>query len=139
MLFADDDRILPVLCGLITASTEPVRADVLMAEVLGGLGDVFEPERARLRRRQAIIDEHVALAGRDLAKQGRWQAAIADALTERGFGPDQADLLAALGFALFRRTMHAWLTDDAPATLRTRLDAALPRLRTILDTTSTPG
>ena len=137
VLFADDDVVLPVLCDLITASTEPVRADVLMADVLGKLGDVLEPDRDDLRRRQSIIDEDVALAGRELAKQGRWQAAIAEAIATRGFGADEADLLAALGFALFRRTMHGWLVDDAPDSLRDRLAVALPRVRTVLDVVST--
>jgi AcrR family transcriptional regulator len=139
VVFAADDRILPVLLDLIRADTEPVRADDLMAHVLGALADVLEPDRARLRQRQAVIDQHVALRGRELAKQGQWQDAIAEALTDRGVPPDSADLLAAIGFVVFRRCLHRWLTDDDPRPLAQRVHAAMPHVRDVLDATSSPG
>ena len=84
VVFADDDRILPALLDLIGADSAPVRAEDLMREVLGSLAEMLERDRDRLRQRQGVIDQHVALAGRELAKQGQWQDAIAAALTVRG-------------------------------------------------------
>ena len=136
VVFADDDRVLPVLLALITADDTPIRAEDLMRQVLGGLAGVLEPDGARLRQRQTVIDQHVALAGRELAKQGQWQDAIAAALARRGFPPDAADLLAAMGFIVFRRCMHNWLTDTNPRPLTALLDDALPRVRGVLDVVS---
>ncbi|MGW4928784.1 TetR/AcrR family transcriptional regulator [Agromyces sp. NPDC004153] len=135
VLFADDDLLLPVLLETIAEPTGPVGAGTLMEHALVALADRMQPEHEYLRRRQAVIDTDVALSGRELAKQARWQDAIAAALTDRGFRADDASLLAAIGFALFRRELHAWLADgtrDAQP-LADRVRAALPSLRTILD------
>ncbi|MGL4176607.1 MAG: TetR/AcrR family transcriptional regulator [Dermatophilaceae bacterium] len=136
VLFAEDDRLLPVVTGAITGRKEPVGAEPLMVDVLGGLADVMEPERDLLRHRQHIIDADVALTGRELAKQARWQAAVAAALAARGFAPGTADLLAAVGFALFRRTLHTWLAEKDGPTLRERLATTLPSVRVVLDEVS---
>jgi hypothetical protein len=113
-----------------------VRAQDLMTVVLGGLADVMEPARQRLRQRQQVIDDDVALTGRELAKQARWQMAIAEALVTRGFTPHASDLLAAVGFTLFRGALHQWLADDAAPTLRERATASLPEVRLVLDEVS---
>ncbi|GAA6528003.1 helix-turn-helix domain-containing protein [Intrasporangium sp. DVR] len=137
VLFADDDRLLPTITAGITASTDPVDAQTLMTDVLGKLADLLESDRSRLQQRQRVIDSQVALTGRELAKQARWQAKIAAALIERGFQSDASDLLAAIGLALFRRSLHAWLADAASASLRQRVATALPGVRVILDEVST--
>ncbi|WP_438854494.1 TetR/AcrR family transcriptional regulator [Agromyces sp. M3QZ16-3] len=138
VLFSEDDRLLPALLASIAEPTGPVEAGTLMEQALVALADRMQPAREQLRRRQAIIDTEVALSGRELAKQARWQDAIAAALVERGFRADDASLLAAIGFALFRRELHAWLADPDPAAvpLADRIRAALPALRTILDATA---
>lgn len=136
VLFAEDDHLLPAITEAITAGREPVKAQDLMCEVLGGLAAVMEPARPRLRERQRVIDHDVALTGRELAKQAHWQRAIAYALVERGFAPSPADLLAALGFALFRRALHQWLAAEDGPTLRERVTAALPNVRLVLDEVS---
>ena len=136
VLFADDDRLLPVITTAITAEREPVRAQDLMTEVLGGLADVMEPARHRLAQRQPVIDADVALTGRELAKQARWQWAIAEALVRRGFTPHASDLLAAIGFTLFRGALHQWLAEEGGPTLRERASASLPEVRVVLDEVS---
>lgn len=136
VLFADDDRLLPVITTSITAEREPVRAQDLMTEVLGGLADVMEPARERLRQRQQVIDDDVALTGRELAKQARWQLAIAEALVTRGFTAHASDLLAAVGFTLFRGALHQWLAEEGGPTLRDRTSASLPEVRVVLDEVS---
>lgn len=135
VLFADDDALLPLLLSTIREADETLALDAehLMQHALGVLADTMEPERRRLAGRQRIIDSDVALAGRELAKQARWQSAVAEALRDRGFADDDADVLAAIGFALFRRSLHDWLADDEARTLRALIDDALPRIRTVLD------
>ncbi|GAA2160614.1 TetR family transcriptional regulator [Humibacillus xanthopallidus] len=138
VLFADDDRLLPTIIGAICADDEPVAAEELMADVLGGLAAVMTPDRNRLRARQQIVDGDVALTGRELAKQAQWQPSIAAALVERGFQPHTSDLLAAVGFTLFRASLHEWLLDYDGPTLRERVVTALPDVRAMLDEVSTP-
>ncbi len=135
-LFAEDDEMLPLMLAAIGDSTEPVTAEALMQRVLGRLAEHLEPRRPELTQRQAIIDSEVSLTGRELAKQARWQHAITEALVARGFGAEHAGVLSAIGFALFSRTLHAWLAEPGGATLSERLRDALPRVRTVLDEVS---
>ncbi|WP_344376843.1 helix-turn-helix domain-containing protein [Agromyces tropicus] len=138
VLFADDDLLLPALLETIAEPSGPVDAGTLMERALVALAERMQPAHDLLRRRQAIIDTDVALSGRELAKQARWEAAISSALTARGFRADDASLLAAIGFAVFRRQLHAWIADASadPTPLDERIRAALPSLRTILDATT---
>lgn len=136
VLFAADDDLLPVISAAITEGDEPVAAAALMGQVLGVLADHLEGDRAGLRQRQLIVDSDVALTGRELAKQARWQPTIAAALVQRGFAPRSADILAAVGFALFRHTLHEWLGQAGGPTLRRRVDSALPGVRQVLDEVS---
>ncbi|MFE6254746.1 TetR/AcrR family transcriptional regulator [Agromyces sp. NPDC057865] len=135
VLFADDDRLLPVLLEAIAEPKGPTDAGTLMEHALVALAGRMQPAREYLRRRQAVIDTDVALTGRELAKQARWQDAIATALVARGFEADDASLLAAIGFAVFRRELRAWLSDGSRKVtpLVDRVRAALPSLRTILN------
>jgi AcrR family transcriptional regulator len=136
VLFADDDEMLPLMLATIVDGSDPVSAEALMQRVLGTLAEQLEPQRAALTHRQAIIDSEVSLSGRELAKQARWQHAIAEALVARGFAEQHAGILAAIGFALFSRTLHAWLADTAGPPLATRIRDALPTVRTVLDEVS---
>ena len=139
VIFADDERLLPAITAAITADHEPVGAQQLMGEVLGGLAELMAPDRDRLRARQRIVEGDLALTGRELAKQAQWQPMIAAALVERGFDPQASDLLAAVGFTLFRATLHEWLDDEGGPSLKDRLVAGLPRVREVLDEVSDPG
>ncbi len=107
-----------------------------MLHTLTRLAEAMEPGRASLRARQRIIDGDVALEGRELAKQARWQRGVATTLVERGFSTGDAELLAAIGFAVFTGELHAWLADSGGAGLVERVRAALPRSRDVLDAVS---
>lgn len=136
VLFADDDELLPLMLATIGDDHAPVSAEALMQRVLGRLAEHLEPQRSALAYRQAIIDAEVSLSGRELAKQARWQQSITEALVARGFAEPHAGVLAAIGFALFSRSLHAWLADgDGPA-LAARIRDALPTVRTVLDEVS---
>lgn len=138
VLYADGDRLLPLVTETITAETRPVRAEDLMGRVLAGLAVAMEPERERLATRHRVVQGQVALMGRGLAKQARWQLAIADALTERGFAPRTSAVLAAVGFALYRGALDDWLADPGGPGLAELVAAAMPGLRQVLDEVSRP-
>lgn len=136
VLFADDDRMLPNLLAAITeAPTDSVTASDDMARALATLAHSFTPHHARLAHRQRIIDSQVSLSGRELAKQARWQQSVTEHLIERGYEADEAVLLAAIGFAIFRQALHAWLAEPSGPALSTRIAAALPRVSSILEAT----
>ena len=138
VLFADDDEVLPLLLAEIRDGVEPVRADVQMRKALGAMANRFEPQREELRRRQRVIDSQISLAGRELAKQALWQRDVTLALIARGFPAEHADVLAALGFALFRSSLHAWLADDDRTSPRERVDESITRVPSVLQVWSGP-
>ena len=136
VLFADDDNLLPLLLNAVGDGSGPVRADAHMQKALCMLAAAIEPHRSTLQQRQRIIDSQISLSGRDLAKQARWQQEVTAALIGRGFPAEQSDVLASIGFALFRRSLHSWLTDDAGPPLEERVIEALARVRSVLDVPS---
>lgn len=133
VLFTEDDVLLPLLLRAIREHPAPAGAEDLMRAALGELAAALQPERERLRTRHAIIRTDVALTGRELAKQAAWQPQIAAELVGRGFTAADAELLAAIGFALFRTAFVSWLEDDRSETLRARVDRALPSVRSVMD------
>lgn len=136
VLFGDDDDLLPVLLGAILDESGPLRADVQMRSALGVIARELEPRRVALRNRQRIIDSQISLAGRELAKQAAWQLHVTEALISRGFPSEQSDVLASIGFALFRRSLHSWLSETGGPTLDERIESSLNRLGSVLDTMS---
>jgi AcrR family transcriptional regulator len=136
VLFSDDDSLMPHLIATIAEPTGPVAAEALMSRALSSLAEVMQPGRDELRARQRIIDTEVSLAGRELAKQALWQRAVTTTLIERGFADEHAEVLSAIGFALFVRELHSWLADDDGPDLVTRVQDALPRVRSVLDVVS---
>jgi AcrR family transcriptional regulator len=132
VLFADDDELLPLLISEILDDSGPVRADGHMRKALGVLAAILEPQRSALKQRQRVIDSQISLSGRELAKQALWQRRVADALVVRGFPSEQSEILAALGFALFRSSLVAWLASDGGPTLDDRIGEALTRVPTVL-------
>ncbi|MBM7503580.1 TetR/AcrR family transcriptional regulator [Agromyces aurantiacus] len=128
VLFADDDELLPELVSSIGRPRDAADAGAMMRAALGELADRFEPDRPRLQLRQRIIEQDVGLAGRELAKQARWQRVAADALRERGFEREDAEILAAIGFALFTGALHEWLEVDDGTSLRAHVERRFPRV-----------
>jgi AcrR family transcriptional regulator len=134
VLFAHDDNLLPTLLASIAdAPAATVTAEQDMSRALSTLAAVLEPQREALGHRQRIIESQISLSGRELAKQAGWQQKVTEALIARGYTPVEADLLAAIGFAVFRRALHSWLAEPGGPDLSARLREALPRARTVLD------
>jgi AcrR family transcriptional regulator len=128
VVFADDDELLPFLIASIEGVRDAADAGAMMRSALGDLADRFEPQRRRLQQRQRIIEQDVGLTGRELAKQARWQHAVTEALAARGFDREDAEILAAIGFALFTGAIHEWLARDDAATLRDHVERRFPRV-----------
>ncbi|MGR0319846.1 TetR/AcrR family transcriptional regulator [Agromyces sp. ZXT2-3] len=128
VLFADDDELLPHLIASIAGVRDAADAGAMMRLALGDLADRFESQRSRLGQRQRIIEHDVGLAGRELAKQARWQRAVTETLCERGFEREDAEILAAIGFALFTGALHEWLATEDSDTLRDHVERRFPRV-----------
>ena len=128
VIFADDDELLPSLIAAIEDARDVADAGDMMRSALGALADRMEPDRRRLRLRQRIVEQDVGLTGRELAKQARWQRSVTDTLRERGFDREDAEVLAAIGFALFTGALHEWLEHDDAATLRAHVERRFPRV-----------
>ncbi len=88
----------------------------------------LQPEREALRVRARILASDIALQGRDLAKQARWTAVVADEVSRRGVPAATAGLLAAAAAGAFRVVYAHWLTDTSRTTLGHRLTRALDEL-----------
>lgn len=129
VLFDQDDGLLTVLlAGVRDAEGGPV--DMLRA-TLRAVAVVLQPQRDTLRVRATIIATDIGLTGRELAKQARWVGAVSDALRARGYATDRADLMAHVGFAVFRHAMDGWLAVDSGATLARRVDNGIDELREV--------
>lgn len=127
VLFSEDDELLPLLVGSIERSSGAADSGEMMREVLGVLADSMSGHHDRLAQRDRVIAQNVALSGRELAKQARWQHSVAEALERRGYRRDDAAILAAVGFAIFTGALHEWL--ESPGTdLRTLVDERFPRV-----------
>jgi AcrR family transcriptional regulator len=136
VLFGDDDDLLPILIHAVTDDSGPVQAEPHMRRALSALATMLEPRREELRKRQHIIDSQISLSGRELAKQALWQQHVTTALIARGFPVEQSDVIASIGFALFRRSLHSWLAETEGASLDQRIGDALTRVPSVLETIS---
>lgn len=133
VLFAADDALLPVLLSAIATSADAVTAEEHIRRALFSFARSLESQREALRRRQIVIDSQVSLTGRELAKQARWQQSAMATLVEVGYDRDVADLMSAIGFAVFRRSVHAWLAEPPGASLEERVELALDRVRALAE------
>ncbi len=124
VLFGADDELGAALRDAARSAAPDLPPLAVVHRALDALAAALGPDRAALRRRAAVLASDVALQGRDLAKQARWTALLADELVARGTPRDTADLLAATGAAAFRATYAAWLAGDGDAGLQERLDDA---------------
>ncbi|MFC5379404.1 TetR/AcrR family transcriptional regulator [Aquipuribacter nitratireducens] len=127
VLFADDEHLLAAVLAAVRAG-DPRHPLAHMRRALDDVAAGLEPQEDALRRRARVIEGDVALTGRELAKQARWTAAVAGALGEAGYEPHRADLLAHVGFAVFRYALGAWLADAGGPGLRERLAGAFDDL-----------
>lgn len=92
----------------------PGRGLDLVAAGVAALAEGFVGERERVVLRQQAVATSPALRGRLLDTFTAWEHTLATALVARG-EPD-AEVLAAVGVAVFRTAVTAWLREDGDLT-----------------------
>lgn len=132
VLFGADERLLAALVAGVRAAPDGAGAPQLVRAGLQALAHALQPDREGLRVRARVLASDIALQGRDLAKQARWSAVVADELGARGVPAPAAALLAAAGAGAFRVAYAGWLADRARTTLATRVARTLDDLAAVL-------
>lgn len=112
VLFDDDDGLLAVLVDGVRGAPADASPRALTTAALLALARTLDADRERLRVRADVLASDVALQGRDLAKQARWAAVVADEVTRRGVPHATATLLTAAASAAFRTVFLVWLADS---------------------------
>ena len=101
-------------------------------QAMSSCDDLFQPsEHEHLRQRDAIIRSADELQEREARKLASIAAVMAAGLVERGFGKDDAQLVADLALVVFKQASRLWM--DEPATsYAILLRRAAAQARTIL-------
>ncbi len=132
VLFDADAPLLAAVVDGVRAAPADAAPRVLVTAGLRALARTLDADRVRLRVRADVLASDIALQGRDLAKQARWVAVVADEVAGRGVPHPTATLLTAAAAAAFRTTYLAWLADDAGPGLEERCVRALDELAAVL-------
>jgi AcrR family transcriptional regulator len=122
VLFGDEGRIAQLLAGTVTASGSPVA--VALREALRALAEDFEPRRAKMARRTAVVEAIPDLAERELWKLLTLSQALAHAIVARGEDEFAARVQAEAALALFRTAFQEWTHQDDPPSLDALIDDA---------------
>jgi AcrR family transcriptional regulator len=111
LFFAEDERLLEVVEETLDAAPagEPVLELARRATRALAAHSVADPERRLARER--LIAATPALQARRLAKNLRWEQAIAARLQERGSDEQEALLVPKLAMACFQTAYERWVRD----------------------------
>jgi len=111
LFFAEDERLLEVVEATLDAAPagEPVLELARRATRALAAHSVADPERRLARER--LIAATPALQARRLAKNLRWEQAIAARLVERGASEQEALLVPKLAMACFQTAYERWVRD----------------------------
>ena len=111
LFFAEDERLLEVVEATLDAAPagEPVLELARRATRALAAHSVADPERRLARER--LIAATPALQARRLAKNLRWEQAIAARLRELGSGEQEALLVPKLAMACFQTAYERWVRD----------------------------
>lgn len=99
-------------------ATTPGSGLPVVAAAVGVLARGFADDRERVALRQRAVSTSPVLRGRLLDTFASWEHTLATALAARD--EDGAEVLAAVGIAVFRTSVAAWVRDggDLPARVR---------------------
>jgi AcrR family transcriptional regulator len=111
LFFAEDERLLEVVEETLDAAPagEPVLELARRATRALAAHSVADPERRLARER--LIAATPALQARRLAKNLRWEQAIAARLVARGSSEQEALLVPKLAMACFQTAYERWVRD----------------------------
>ncbi len=127
LVFADDDHHREAILAAVAAA--PAGTPALDVVRLAGhaFATSLEGRRAQLPTWLRVIAAEPALQARQLAKQRRWEALVADGLVARGTVPPRARLAAKVGIACVQAAIEDWSVDPAEP-FGPRVDAAFAAL-----------
>ena len=109
VLFGGAGVLNALLVDRVASAPSSLCAMDAVASALDAAGAMFEPNRARARQRQTVIDANPVLLERELIKLASLATAMAGALRERGVGEPAAALSAEAGVAVFRVAFDRWV------------------------------
>ena len=111
LFFAEDERLLEVVEATLDAAPagEPMLELARRATRALAARSTADPERRLARER--LIAATPALQARRLAKNLRWEQAIAARLVERGAREQEALLVPKLAMACFQTAFERWVRD----------------------------
>jgi AcrR family transcriptional regulator len=133
VLFADDAEI-PAMVATMMAEAPPAAEPLsLIVEGLRWVAENrFEPRRAALLERRALVGSDAGLRERELHKRAAMSEAIEQGFRARGLEPARAALLAETCVTLIGVSLTEWLDHDDGRTLYDIILATLATLRSAL-------
>ena len=131
VLFARSEVLVDAMAGAVAAAPPEATPIEAVGAALAAAAELLDADRARARRRHAVIAANVELLERELAKMATLAAALAAALRQRGVAGSRATVAAEAGVTAFRIGFERWVT-DGEATLPAVLDAVLTELRAVV-------
>jgi AcrR family transcriptional regulator len=105
--------------------------EVVVTAYMAAGDDIFEARRAFSRARQAIIAANTELQERELIKLATLNAALADALRQRGVGDPAASLAAEAGGSAFKLGFGRWVEDTKGTAMSTFIRESLDALKAV--------
>ncbi len=111
------------------ASLSPI--EMIVTAYMAAGDDIFEARRGFSRARQAIIAANIELQERELIKLATLNAALGDALRQRGVGDPAASLAAEAGGSAFKLGFERWVEDTEGTLMSTFIRESLDALKAV--------
>ena len=111
------------------ASLSPI--EVIAQAYMAAGDDIFEARREFSRARQAVIAANAELQERELVKLATLNAALADALRQRGVADPAASLAAEAGGSAFKLGFERWIGDTKGTHMSTLIRESLDALKAV--------
>jgi AcrR family transcriptional regulator len=111
------------------ASLSPIEV-IAQAYMVAG-DDIFEARREFSRARQAVIAANAELQERELIKLATLNAALGDALRQRGVADPAASLAAEAAGSAFKLGFERWLDDTKGTSMSTCIRESLDALKAV--------
>jgi AcrR family transcriptional regulator len=112
-----------------SASLSPI--EMIATAYMAAGDDIFEARRDFSRARQAIIVANAELQERELIKRATLNAALADALRQRGVADPTASLAAESGGSAFKLGFEHWVDDITGTPMSTFIRESLDALKAV--------
>jgi AcrR family transcriptional regulator len=133
VLFDGTNELMTLLVDAVTNAPESMSPlDAIITALDAAAEAVFDPRRATVHRRQAIVAANPEPRERELLKLATMTAGLADALRTRGVPDPTAALIAETGMALFKTAFDRWTSEPNSLGLSAYIHQTLADLRATL-------